>query len=60
MKTKIIHMMVNDHEYYCIRACKVTPEKMTGDWNKVTCQNCLIIGGKMKRFKEAMKERGIK
>ena len=27
--------------YFCNQAVKANPDKMTSDWNKVTCKNCL-------------------
>ena len=52
-----VHMMINDHEYLCFPGRKGKNDKLTSDWNKVTCQNCLIIGGKVSLLRKKRAER---
>lgn len=40
--------------YLCATAVKANPDKLSSCWGEVTCQNCLIIGKQMSRFKEVV------
>lgn len=47
-------MMLNKETYLCNQVHKGKKERLTSDWKKVTCQNCLIIDNKLDRFREAI------
>jgi len=36
-----IHYLYDDEHYLCMRACGITPEKLTHNPRLVTCKNCL-------------------
>jgi len=42
---EIIHFKKINEEgkarYYCLGVCDTFPQKLTEDWDKVTCKNCL-------------------
>ena len=39
----IIHLATEDGRYLCNQAVTTFPEKMTDDYSKVTCKNCIRI-----------------